>query len=83
MSRDKVMLATRDNVIFELGLFMGRLDSKRVFLIKEHKVDVKIPSDLLGITPITYVLKESSKIESVIGPVCTDLRKVIQELRVR
>jgi CRP/FNR family transcriptional regulator, cyclic AMP receptor protein len=83
ISRKHEQDAPRDNVIFELGLFMGKLDPKRVFLIKEHSADVKIPSDLLGITPVTYVMKSSGNIEVAIGPVCTELRKVISELGVR
>jgi CRP/FNR family transcriptional regulator, cyclic AMP receptor protein len=83
LSRDAQTFAPRDNVIFELGLFMGRLDSKRVFLILEHGADVKIPSDLLGITPVTYVIKPSGNLTNAIGPVCTELRKIISELGVR
>jgi CRP/FNR family transcriptional regulator, cyclic AMP receptor protein len=83
ISRHREMPAPRDNVVFELGLFMGRLDPKRVFLIKEASSDVKIPSDLLGITPVTYVLKPQGNIAAAIGPACTELRKKIIELGVR
>jgi predicted nucleotide-binding protein len=62
---------------------MGRLDPKRVFLVKEASADVKIPSDLLGITPVTYVLKPQGNLSAAIGPVCTELRKVISEMGVR
>lgn len=37
----------RQNVIFELGFFMGKLDLNRVLLLKKGKVE--IPSDLHGI----------------------------------
>ena len=83
LSRAADQLAPRDNIVFELGLFMGRLDPKRVFLILEHNGDVKIPSDLLGITPITYVHKAGGNLATAIGPVCTDLRKAIGEAGVR
>ncbi len=83
LSRAADELATRDNVIFELGLFMGRLDPKRVFLIREHNVDVKIPSDLLGITPITYVQKPGESLTATIATVCTELRKAIDAAGVR
>jgi predicted nucleotide-binding protein len=83
ISREVEKPAPRDNVIFELGLFLGRLDSKRVFLVKEQRAEVKIPSDLLGITPVTYVLKQGGNLASTLGPVCTELRKAISELGVR
>jgi CRP/FNR family transcriptional regulator, cyclic AMP receptor protein len=82
ISRDTVQLAPRDNVLFELGLFMGALDRNRVFLIKEHSKDVSIPSDLLGITQTTYVFT-GDNIAAAIGPVCTELRKAMTNLGVR
>ena len=46
--RDKSFETPRDNVIFEFGLFIGRLGASRAFVIQEK--DAKLPSDLLGIT---------------------------------
>ena len=46
--------STRDNVIFELGLFMGRLGRRRTILMKPKGVAIKLPSDLAGITTIDY-----------------------------
>ena len=83
LSRDKEQLAPRDNVIFELGLFMGVLDRPRVFLVKEQSSDVKIPSDLLGITQVTYVLKPGDDLTAALGPACNDIRKVITRDGVR
>jgi hypothetical protein len=47
-SRDKSFEVPRDNVIFEFGLFLGRLGPSRAFIIQEE--GAKLPSDLLGIT---------------------------------
>ena len=44
--RDSVFENARDNVIFEYGLFLGRLGLDRAFVIAEE--GVKIPSDFLG-----------------------------------
>ena len=46
--RDSVFENARDNVIFEYGLFLGRLGLDRAFVIAEE--GVKIPSDFLGYT---------------------------------
>jgi len=53
-SRGKDSLAPRDNVVFELGLFMGAISRHRTFLILPRAMDVKIPTDLLGINPVYY-----------------------------
>jgi CRP/FNR family cyclic AMP-dependent transcriptional regulator len=82
ISRKSEQPAPRDNVIFELGLLMGALDRSRVFLIKEHSADVKIPTDLLGVTPVTYVIKGHNR-SAALGPVCTELQKAISEKGVR
>ena len=46
--RDSIFDEARDNVIFEYGLFLGRLGVERAFILAEE--GVKIPSDFLGIT---------------------------------
>jgi predicted nucleotide-binding protein len=82
-SRKQEYNAPRDNTVFELGLFMGKLERSRTFIVKEDKSDVKIPTDLLGITPLTYVLRKGSNLRTALAPVCTELRKVVGELGVR
>jgi predicted nucleotide-binding protein len=47
--RGRLTWATRDNVIYEAGLFAGVLSPKRVFLVVEAGADIKIPSDYLGV----------------------------------
>lgn len=50
----------RDNVIFEYGLFLGRLGRDNAFVIKDQ--DVKLPSDLFGITLATFKCKREKGI---------------------
>src|SRR5688572_11364862 len=52
--RDQVSMIPRDNVLFELGLFMGRLGPDRTFILTNEKDRPKIPSDLNGITRASY-----------------------------
>jgi CRP/FNR family cyclic AMP-dependent transcriptional regulator len=55
VSRHKAKPSPRDNVIFELGLFMGALGRERVFILKPKGVDVRIPSDLFGVVWLEYL----------------------------
>ena len=56
--RNEVVMQPRDNVLFELGLFIGRLGtSKCAFLIEQN---VKLPSDLKGLT-LSYFDRNSEK----------------------
>lgn len=82
-SREEVYDAPRDNVVFELGMFIGRLDRNRSFIIKDQHADIKIPSDLLGVTPITYVSKPGEDLAAPASTVCTELRKIITAIGVR
>ncbi|WP_209808172.1 TIR domain-containing protein [Cupriavidus sp. AcVe19-6a] len=59
MSRKERKPSPRDNVIFELGLFMGRLGRRRTILMKPKGVAIKLPSDLAGVTTIDYPAKLS------------------------
>ncbi|MDP2816634.1 MAG: nucleotide-binding protein [Rectinemataceae bacterium] len=54
VTRGKEFYTPRDNIVFELGLFMGALSRQRTFLIVPQGVDIKIPSDLLGINTIRF-----------------------------
>jgi CRP/FNR family transcriptional regulator, cyclic AMP receptor protein len=54
ISRRRKNLAPRDNVILELGLFIGAVGHRRVFLVIPEALDVKIPTDVLGVTPVKY-----------------------------
>lgn len=49
--RGEVQLAPRDNVLFELGLFLGRLGASRVFVVRHP--DAELPSDYAGVTTAT------------------------------
>lgn len=78
-SRTKTMNAPRDNVIFELGLFIGGLSHSRTFLVKPRGIDLKIPSDLLGLTPLEYTPGAPTAAKLL----RTEIWNVVQKLGVR
>lgn len=77
ISRDTENDAPRDNIIFELGLFMGALGHSRTFLIHPSDIDIKIPTDLAGITPLTYKLGQKDALPSAMAAACNEMRSII------
>ncbi len=77
-SRGGDCMAPRDNIVFEMGLFIARLGRERVFMVKDEAVDLKIPTDLSGVNPITFKDKPGGQLSDVMGTVCTELRKAIE-----
>lgn len=76
-SRGATTRAPRDNIVFELGLFMGVLGHARTFLIYPRGIDIKIPTDLAGITLLTYSPEREGKIPSELVDVCRQMRTSI------
>ena len=53
--RGTKVTTARDNVVFELGLFIGRLGRGRTYVLMPKGVaDFHLPSDLLGLHTATY-----------------------------
>jgi CRP/FNR family transcriptional regulator, cyclic AMP receptor protein len=74
VSRGNNWPSPRDNVIFELGLFMGRLGRARAILMEPREDKVKLPSDLSGITTITYRFELGTDAAALLAPACNRLR---------
>lgn len=72
--RGKDWPTPRDNVIFELGLFMGRLGKQRAILMEPRDDGVKLPSDLSGITTVTYRFVPGKDAAALMAPACNQLR---------
>lgn len=66
--------APRDNVIFELGLFMGRLGRTRAILMEPRGTDVKLPSDMAGVMTIPYKFEKGGDNHRLMGPAANRLR---------
>jgi len=79
-SRGQDWPSPRDNVIFELGLFMGRLNRQRAILMEPREERVKLPSDLAGITTIPYRYVGGDDAAAIMGPACNALRDHINRL---
>jgi len=79
--RDKEEAAVRDNIVLELGLFVGRLGKERCFILAPEKTELHIASDLVGMTPATYETGRSdSNTQAACGPACNEIRLAVQRL---
>ena len=81
VSRNQEHMGPRDNVLFELGLFMGRLGKKRTFVVCSGNPQVRLPSDLAGVTVATYDGQRTDRnIVAAVGPACTPIRNTVRDL---
>lgn len=76
-SRDKVFDAPRDNVIFEFGLFLGRLGRSKVFFLRQE--GSKIPSDLLGISLPVFPVKAGAARNKALREICDQIKDELQK----
>lgn len=76
VSRGVLSDAPRDNVVFELGLFMGGLSRSRTFILVPRGAAIKIPSDLLGLNPIHFDAGTANLAEAVAGA-ASELAEII------
>jgi hypothetical protein len=77
-SRQTPFDSPRDNVVFEFGLFLGRLGKNKVFLV--HEADSKLPTDLLGIALPSFPKKRGVARNAAIAEACD---RIVSDLRGR
>lgn len=79
ISRNQETASPRDNVLFELGLFMGRLGRDRSFFVYDTEKNIKIPSDLSGISGAGYKLQQSGNLQASLGSACNKIRTAVSK----
>jgi hypothetical protein len=83
ISRGQQRSAARDNVLFELGLFIGALGRDRTFMVFDRTNRPDLPSDLAGITAATYAPHHNGNLVAALGAPCTKIRGVVEALGLR
>lgn len=74
-------LVPRDNVLFELGLFMGRLGRERTFIVMSRDAQQKLPSDLHGITAALFNGPYQGAKRQDVAVACGPIRDAIRQHR--
>ncbi|MCU9614718.1 nucleotide-binding protein [Caldibacillus lycopersici] len=92
LMRNKLYFATRDNTLFEMGLFWGRLGRGRVFCIIPSSVPKEfdgnpvdgyhIPTDLSGLTVLIYEQRTDGNLHAAVNVACSHIKHVIQKKHV-
>ena len=81
--RNEEYATVRDNVLFEMGLYMGALGKERTYFVVPQKTNYKyrIPSDLIGLNYASYSpsLADQS-IDNMVAPACAQIKERINHL---
>ena len=75
-TRGEIKPVARDNVLLELGMFIGKLGRRRAFAVHPGKRGLALPSDLSGITTAPYDPEERN-LAAALGPVANRIRDAI------
>ena len=77
--REETRRSVRDNVVFELGVFVGALGRERTFIVApEAAKDIRALTDLVGMEPATYLEEDiQGDVSAGLGAACT---AIIQEI---
>lgn len=92
MIRGKYVFAARDNTVFELGLFWGRLGRRRVFCLVPREIEVRddivpgeeigayrVLSDLNGMTLLEYHRRTDGNHEAAVDAACGEIERRVGE----
>ncbi len=70
----------RDNVLVELGMFIGRIGRDRTYIIYNRRDNLRLPSDLAGVTPATFEPHTDGNLRAALGAACTDIEDAIRRV---
>jgi len=78
--RGRSNATARDNVIFELGLFMGALGRDRTFVVFDRDRRPLLPTDLDGLGGADFSMVGHSDPISALGAPCTAIERMIRDV---
>ncbi|MET3576107.1 nucleotide-binding protein [Bhargavaea ullalensis] len=89
ISRGEGTYRTRDNTVFEMGMFWGKLKRERVFFLVPNKLSrndrdmagFALPSDFNGLGSLEYEVRDDQNYIAAVNWACTEIKQRIQELK--
>lgn len=79
--RSRTEPVVRDNVLFEMGLFIGAIGKERSFILKPRDIETHLPTDLLGVTPADYDDKRSDgNLVSATNKACSLIKSEVSRI---
>lgn len=78
-SRNKTSPCPRDNLNFEMGLFMARLGRKFCIVVRPKEIAIKLPSDICGLCCVMYNHKKFVEKTDDLRPQINQIRKYIED----
>lgn len=85
--RGEEYTTVRDNVILELGMFIGKLGIERNFIVsprivsQEDKRNLRFPTDLLGVTRAYFdASRPPEELQAALAPASTRIRSSMERL---
>lgn len=74
------MKAPRDNVVLELGFFLGVLGRERTFIVHEKSDGLKLPTEIAGVTCATYHRPPGDDFTEAVVQPCNRIRAKVEKL---
>lgn len=80
--RNEQVSVVRDNVLFELGMFVGKLGIDHCFILVPRGIDdLRLPTDLAGINPGYFDAdRQDSNMQAALGPACHQIRLAVRRV---
>jgi len=83
VSRNQESNSPRDNVLLELGMFIGSIGTERTFMVVDKSAKIKLPSDLAGITPALFTPPNKGTMQASVGPACYEIELAFKKYGIR
>lgn len=77
VSREIENQSPRDNVLLELGMFIGSIGRERTFIVHDRSRKLKLPSDLAGVTSASFQTHADGNLQSSVGAAVTLIKAAI------